>query len=81
MRVSLLYFASVREKLGRERDDLELPAGASVHDLVRAAQVLRPGLTPFDPSIRIARNLEFTADNALLKEGDEIAFIPPVSGG
>jgi molybdopterin converting factor subunit 1 len=81
MRVSVLYFAGLREKLGRDRDELELPAGASIHDLVRAAQVLRPGLTPFDSSIRIARNLEFTTDRVLLKEGDEIALIPPVSGG
>lgn len=81
MRVTLLYFAAVREKLGRDRDELELPVGASVHDLVRAAQVLRPALTPFDPAIRVARNLEFTTDDELLKDGDEIAFIPPVSGG
>jgi molybdopterin converting factor subunit 1 len=81
MRVFVLYFAGVREKLGRDRDELEMPTGASVRDAVRAAQVLRPGLTPFDPSIRVARNREFASYDDLLQDDDELALIPPVSGG
>ena len=81
MRVFVLYFASIRERVGRDRDELELPTGACVRDAVRAAQVLRPGLTPMDPSVRVARNLEFATYDEAVKEGDEIALIPPVSGG
>lgn len=81
MRVFVLYFAGVREKLGRDRDEFEMPTGACVRDVVRAAQVLRPGLTPLDPSIRVARNLDFASFDDLLQDEDEIALIPPVSGG
>jgi molybdopterin converting factor subunit 1 len=81
MRVTVLYFAGLRERSGRDRDEFDMPAGAQVSDVVRAAQVLRAGLTPLDPSIRVARNLEFTTSDVLLQDGDEVALLPPVSGG
>lgn len=81
MRVAVLYFASLRERAGTPRDELDLPPGATLGQAVAAAERLHPGLAPLGTGVRFARNLEF-ADRAVpLADGDEIALLPPVSGG
>ena len=81
MQVSLLYFASVREHAGVSVDHLDLPAGAVLSDALTAARSLHPTLELPAPGIRYARNGEFAALDAPLSDGDELAVIPPVSGG
>jgi MoaE-MoaD fusion protein len=81
MRVRMLYFASVRERAGAAEDLLELPEGARLVDAVEEALARRPGLGPLGPSVRLARNHSFEPPDAVLADGDELALIPPVSGG
>ena len=74
-------FAIQRELAGRREIELALPLGATVEDawgdLVRRFPVLAPGR----PYVRFARNGEYTEAQVALADGDEIAVIPPVSGG
>ncbi len=72
-------FASYRESAGTNRLDTTLPAGATVADLLTA-------LTPQLPSLGRTRGLvvvnqEYVTPDARLCDGDEVALIPPVSGG
>jgi len=81
--VNLRFFASLRERLG-ESDRLSLPAGSSVaaaRDALLArggahAEVLARGR-----AVRAALNQKMVAETALLADGDELAFFPPVTGG
>ncbi|MGH2451020.1 MAG: molybdopterin converting factor subunit 1 [Candidatus Limnocylindria bacterium] len=80
MRVRVRLFASYREAAGVGRFDLELPPGATVRDAV-AAVVREHPLVPAGQSVVIARNQEYATPDAPLADGDEVALIPPVSGG
>lgn len=81
MQVRTLFFAAYRDALGASSLELELPEGATVGDLVTD---LRARGAPFDrlperPSI--ALNLALSRADARLRDGDEVAFLPPVAGG
>lgn len=81
MRVRLLLFASYAELLGREGLDLELPAGATVADLLarlRAEHATHGGLPP---GPLVAVNRRYAKPQTPLADGDEVALIPPVAGG
>jgi len=81
MQIRVLFFGALREAAGTKETAETLPAGASVGAL-RAK--LRAELAAFDAQadrLRAAVNREFVDDQAFLEEGDEVAFLPPVSGG
>jgi molybdopterin converting factor subunit 1 len=84
MRVELLYFGALKERLGAVGETVELPEGAAVGDLLR---ILR-GRTSNNrieervwESLAVAVNREYAAVSVVLREGDEVALLPPVSGG
>jgi molybdopterin synthase catalytic subunit len=79
--VSALLFARLREQAGGERFALQLPGGSTVADAYAELRRLHPALEARRESIRAARNQEFAGWDDPLVEGDEVAFIPPVSGG
>lgn len=81
MRVRVLLFAALREKAGREFEDLELGSGSTLGDAVGLLQARHPSLGSLGSSVRLARNLEMVDVTTLLSDGDEVALIPPVSGG
>jgi molybdopterin synthase catalytic subunit len=74
MVVTVRLFAGLRERAGSERVQVELPEGAVVSDLL-AAMELAPR------SCVVAINREYADASALVREGDEVALVPPVSGG
>ncbi|EQD70027.1 ThiamineS, partial [mine drainage metagenome] len=78
MRVTVLYFAHARSARGLAREDLDLPAGTTVGDLHR---ILIERLGPSVSTFHLARNEEYTDGSERLENGDEVAVIPPVSGG
>jgi molybdopterin synthase sulfur carrier subunit len=85
MKVRILYFASVREKVGRDGEEIELPAGVSTIAGLRAHLRQRGGawaeaLADNRP-LRAAVNQRMTQSTAPIKPGDEVAFFPPVTGG
>ncbi len=80
MRVLVRLFASYREAAGVGRIDLELPAGATVRDAITEIARRHPLITE-GRSVVIARNQEYVGPDEPLADGDEVALIPPVSGG
>lgn len=81
MRVRVLYFAVVRERLGRDEETLELPAGADVAAAWRELERWHPELAALRPVVKLAVNEEFAPADRALAAGDVIALIPPVAGG
>jgi molybdopterin synthase catalytic subunit len=81
VRVQILLFGQLKEVAGRERDTLELPEGARVSDLLTHYAELKPALQPYYDAMAVALNQEYSEAGATLHDGDEVALIPPVSGG
>jgi molybdopterin converting factor subunit 1 len=81
VRVRIRLFALQRELAGTREVTLELPDGATVEAGWQALVALFPVLAPGRPSMRFARNAEYADVSEVLADGDELAFIPPVSGG
>jgi MoaE-MoaD fusion protein len=76
MRVRVRLFAQLRERAGRSELDVELPDGARVRDAIAALGDVADGLP-----VVMAVNREYADESAPLSPGDELALIPPVSGG
>jgi molybdopterin converting factor subunit 1 len=81
MRVRVLFFGMLKDLVGRSSDWLELPDGASVRDLLAAYQSQIPRLQESLPSLAVAVNQEYAGPDTKLTPDDEIALLPPVSGG
>jgi molybdopterin synthase catalytic subunit len=77
----MLLFALYRERAGTGSLMVELPQGATVGDAVSKMRELYPQLAPPSVSIVAAVNTDYVDDSRPLHEGDQIALIPPVSGG
>ncbi len=74
--ITVRYFASLRESLGRERDQLEAGQVATVRDVLR-----RVGGEAWPSNLLVAVNQEYADQDHPVKDGDEVAFFPPVTGG
>ena len=81
MRVRVLFFGRLKDIVGRAEEHLELSDGARVEDLFDRYGRNFPELAKFRPSVVASVNQEFTEWRAPLASGDEVAFLPPVSGG
>jgi len=81
MRVTIRVFAQLRDAAQHGVFDADVPAGASVADVWRNLTLSYPALAPFAGSVSCAVNANFARMSASVHEGDEIAFLPPVSGG
>ena len=83
--VTILYFASLREQLGREREPAAVAAeGASVTSLPSALRAQDPALNDLferPPRIRVAINQALASFQDTVRPGDELAFFPPMTGG
>ncbi|MBA3548208.1 MAG: molybdenum cofactor biosynthesis protein MoaE [Nannocystis sp.] len=81
MTVRILLFAGLRERLRSDWVELELPEGATVAELLSALGDAHPPLRELLPPCRVAVEQEFVAAGHRVRAGDEVAVIPPVSGG
>ena len=81
MKVRLLHFASFRDAAGRDEELRELPDGTRVTELwaVLAREV--PLFSRFPSMPPAAVNREYARRDTVLRDGDEVAFLPPVAGG
>jgi molybdopterin synthase catalytic subunit len=79
--VRVRFFARLREQAGLETEEISLPAESTLADVYDAMRSLHPALEPDRKAVRAAVNQEFADWTAQVSEGDEVAFIPPVSGG
>ena len=81
MTVNVLCFAQLRDRLQQPACAVTLPVGTTGQDLLRALRERHPDAAPWLAVSRLAVNCEFVSDEVTLRDGDEVALIPPVSGG
>jgi len=77
MSIKILYFASLREQIGRSNDIIDSTDSLTVLDAWKQAT----GMPDLLENLLVAINQEYTTTDAVLKDGDELAFFPPVTGG
>jgi MoaE-MoaD fusion protein len=80
MTIDVLLFASYAEALGHERLTLELHPDATTDDVLRALRRL-PGADRLPDKPLLAVNQEYAPGRRVVRDGDEVAVIPPVAGG
>jgi MoaE-MoaD fusion protein len=81
MRVRLLLFGILKETAGRSRDEIEVSEGATLAEAVALYASRIPQWKGFIPSIALAVNQRYAGPDTRLADNDEIALLPPVSGG
>jgi molybdopterin converting factor subunit 1 len=81
MRVRVLFFGILKDLTGRSEDEIQLGEGARVASVFDYYAERFPKLRAMAASIVMARNQEFSPLTSPITDGDEVAFLPPVSGG
>jgi molybdopterin synthase catalytic subunit len=81
MRIRVLFFGQLKDIVGIAQEEAELSEGARVEDLFERYGRRFPKLAEFRPSIAASVNQEYAGWSVPLAAGDEVAFLPPVSGG
>ncbi|MDE2991518.1 MAG: MoaD/ThiS family protein [Chloroflexota bacterium] len=81
IRVSLLLFASVAEATGARRREVRAPEGSTARGVFELLAADVPALAGRADHVSYARNQQFVPPDTVLADGDELAVIPPVSGG
>ena len=81
MRVKILFFGMLKELAGRASDTIDVAEGASVAEVLRHYESEMPRLKEALSSLALAVNQQYAGPDTKLKAGDEIAVLPPVSGG
>ncbi len=81
MHVYVLLFGALKDLRAREKETVELPEQATVAEFLRKFFAVAPQLEKYAGSLAIAVNREYALPAQVLCEGDEIALLPPVSGG
>jgi molybdopterin converting factor subunit 1 len=81
MRVTVRLFARLREIVGSAELSREVAPGATIGTLWRQLAAEFPALEGYERSISSALNADYARMDAPVRDGDEVAFLPPVSGG
>jgi molybdopterin converting factor subunit 1 len=81
IRVHVKFFAAARDIAGASEKVMTLPPGSTASAVLAALENSFPRFREWKGHLRIARNLEYVTHDARLNDQDEVAIIPPVSGG
>src|SRR5512139_1558828 len=81
MKIRVKAFAGARDAMGQRDLTLDVPEGSTVALLLDRLAAERPGLQAMKASLRVAVNREYAEAGRQLADDDEVALIPPVSGG
>jgi len=81
IRVKVLFFGRLKDAVGRAEESLEVPEASTIEQLFALHVSRLPELGKYRSSLVASHNQEFAAWDTPLHSGDEIAFLPPVSGG
>jgi molybdopterin converting factor subunit 1 len=77
----VLFFAQTRDAAGSAELEMKISGSPGVAEIWRALIAARPGLAAFQKTTRLARNGEYAEAETRFNDADEVALIPPVSGG
>ena len=81
MKIHVHFYAQLRDLAGTREQELDLPEGATVRDLLNEIYAQQPSLRAHDKSILVGVGVEFADRDYKLKPGEEISIMPPVQGG
>ncbi len=81
MKVRLLFFAVLRDIIGKGEEEIDLPEGTRAADVWNRLRQRHQQLAGYERPPMTAVNEAYVSADQLLREGDEVAFIPPVAGG
>ena len=81
MRVTIRLFGRLQDLAGASVLEREIEAPATAAGVWQALAAEHPSIAPYAQSVSVAVNADFARMTARLEEGDEVAFLPPVSGG
>lgn len=81
MTARLLFFAGLRQRLKRTEQDVVVAAGTTAQDIFFGLFTDRREAEMLFASVRCAVNCEYVPAHTIVRPGDEVAYIPPVSGG
>ena len=81
MKISVLYFATLRDRVGQRQEELEIPDGIHAAALKALIADRHPELQEALATTILAVNKEYVDDDHVIRPGDEVALFPPVSGG
>jgi molybdopterin converting factor subunit 1 len=81
IRLNVLFFGRLKDTIGHAQESIEIPSDSDIEDLFAQCVARYPALAEHRTAIAVSRNREFAAWSTPLHSGDEVAFLPPVSGG
>jgi len=81
IRLNVLFFGRLKDAIGHSQESVEIPSDSRIEDLFAHCVARHPALAAHRQAIAVSRNREFAAWTTPLQPGDEVAFLPPVSGG
>ena len=81
MKVKVKYFAVCREMFNRDEEEMELPDGAVLMDILKRLEEEWPEIPEYYEVMQMSVNWEYATEMTKLSDGDEVALIPPVTGG
>jgi molybdopterin synthase sulfur carrier subunit len=84
MKLEIVYLARLRDAFGRSREELDVPAPSTVDAVIEHLRARgEPWARELAPAraVRVAVNHEMTSTSSALRDGDEVALLPPVTGG
>lgn len=81
IRVKVLFFGRLKDILGHSEESLDLADDSTIEELFARYSTRLPELAKYRSSVVASRNQEFAAWDTVVYPGDEVAFLPPVSGG
>jgi molybdopterin converting factor subunit 1 len=81
IRVKVLFFGRLKDVVGHAEESLDLADASTLEQLFAAFAARVPELAKYRSSVVASRNQEFASWDTSLHSGDEVAFLPPVSGG
>jgi molybdopterin synthase catalytic subunit len=79
--VKVLFFGQLKDAVGRSEDVVDVRPGQTIQDLFDSYAAEHPRMKGLSASIVVARNQQFSSRTERIEDGDEVAFLPPVSGG
>ncbi|MBV8515452.1 MAG: MoaD/ThiS family protein [Acidobacteria bacterium] len=81
IRLNVLFFGRLKDAIGHGQECVEIPPDSRIEDLFTHCVARYPELAAHRKAVAVSRNREFAAWTTPLQSGDEVAFLPPVSGG